>query len=98
MQARHGDWVTVEAAAHSLDVDAATIREWCRDRAVESFRDGPTQRFVRLEQVREQIYAIRGRPRPSLATLIAGNLAEKGRPSESRINDLQRLIRQRTAV
>jgi hypothetical protein len=93
MQAFDAGWVSVEAAAHALDIPASMLRQWCRDGAVESFREGPTQRFVRLDDVREQIFSIRGRPQPSLARLIAGNRG--GDSSEARIVQLQELVSSR---
>ena len=90
------DWMTVEAAAHTVGVDPATLREWCRAGDVQSFRDGPYRRFVRLDEVQQHVFLIRGRPQTSLHSLIVSHAARKrGRSSESRINELQNLVRKR---
>jgi hypothetical protein len=95
MQAMGPNWVTVEAAAKTVDVGAATLREWCREGVVESFREGRTGYFVRLHDVREHIYTIRGRPQTSLATLIASNARSSGHASGSLISQLQGIISRR---
>ena len=91
-----GDWVTVEAAAHAVGVEIETVREWCRDGHVASFRDGPYSRMVRLEDARNHCYLIKGRPRTSLHALIASATSTGTRhSSESRVSELQKLVRQR---
>jgi len=95
MQGLDGNWVTVEHAAHTLGVEVATVRDWARSGSVASFREGPIHRFVRLDEVREAVYAIRGRPRGSLLQMIASNEASAGRPNAARISELQGLIRER---
>jgi len=93
------DWVTVEAAAHTVGVDPATLREWCRAGDVQSFRDGPYRRFVRLDEVQQHVNLIRGRPQTSLHSLIASHAARKrGRSSEARIAAMQNQIRERTLI
>lgn len=90
-------WVTVETAAHAAGVEASTLLAWCRAGTIDSFRDrqSPHQRFVRLDDVREHIYGIKGRPQTSLHTLIACYAGAQPRTSEARISDLQSLIRER---
>lgn len=95
MQGLDGNWVTVEQAARTLGIDAAMVRDWARAGSVGTFREGPSQRFVRLDEVREAVYAIRGRPRGSLLQMIASNEAAAGRPNAARISELQDLIRER---
>jgi hypothetical protein len=92
-----GDWVTVEAAAQAVRVDVETLREWCRDGLVASFRDGPYKRFVRLEDARQHGYLMKGgRPRTSLHALIASATgAGAGHSSEARVTELQNLVRER---
>jgi hypothetical protein len=90
-------WVTVETAAHAADVDASTLLAWCRDGTIDSFRNrqAPHLRFVRLDDVRQHVYGIRGRPQTSLHTLIACYAGVQPRTSEALISDLQSLIRER---
>lgn len=93
-------WVTVDAAARAVEVDFATLLEWCRAGAVESFRErqGAHQRFVRLDDVRQHVYGIKGRPQTSLRLLIASHAAaQPGPSSEDRISELQSLIRERAS-
>jgi excisionase family DNA binding protein len=90
-----GTWVTVDEAAHALGIDRDTVREWARSGSVTSFREGPTQRFVRLEEVREALYAIRGRPQGSLLQMISSHAAPADAAGRARISDLQGLIRER---
>jgi hypothetical protein len=93
-------WVTVDAAARAVDVDPATLLEWCRAGAVESFRErqGAHLRFVRLDDVRQHVYGIKGRPQTSLRLLIASYAAARPGPSsEGRISELQGLIRERAS-
>lgn len=87
-------WVTVESAADAIEVSLSTLREWCRAGSIDSFRDGPV-RYVRLDDVREHVYGIKGRPQTSLHTLIACYAGSQPRTSEARISDLQSLIRER---
>jgi hypothetical protein len=87
-------WVTVESAADAIDVSPSTLREWCRTGSIDSFRDGPI-RYVRLDDVRQHVYGIKGRPQTSLHTLIACYAGTQLRTSEARISDLQSLIRER---
>jgi len=94
MQGLDGNWVTVDAAANTLGVAAETLRGWCRLGAIESFREGPHARYVRLDQVQAHVYSIRGRPQTSLATLIASSEVPAG-PKGARISELQGLIRER---
>jgi hypothetical protein len=91
-----GDWVTVEAAADAAGVDVETVREWCRDGHVASFRDGPSRRFVRLDDARNHGYLIKGRPQTSLRAMIASAASAGAQlSSESRVGELQKLVRQR---
>jgi hypothetical protein len=87
-------WVTVELAADTIDVSPSTLREWCRTGSIDSFRDGPV-RYVRLDDVRQYAYGVKGRPQTSLHTLIACYAGTQPRTSEARISDLQSLIRER---
>jgi hypothetical protein len=90
-------WVTVEAAAQAVGVDLTILRGWCRAGDVQSFRDGPYRRFVRLDEVQQHVHLTRGRPQTSLHSLIATHAAEKrGRPREALIAALQDQIRERT--
>ena len=87
-------WVTVESAADSIEVSPSALSEWCRAGSIDSFRDGPV-RYVRIDDVRQHIYGIKGRPQTSLHTFIASSTAAQRRTSEARISDLQSLIRER---
>jgi hypothetical protein len=86
--------VTVESAADAIDVSPSTLREWCRTGSIDSFREGPL-RYVRLDDARQYVYGIKGRPQTSLHTLIACYAGTQPRTSEARISDLQSLIRER---
>jgi excisionase family DNA binding protein len=90
------DWVTVEEAAHKVEVDVDTVREWCRSGQVASYRDGPYHRMVRLEEARSQAYLIKGRPRTSLHALIAeATGGGRGHASLAGVSQLQTIARER---
>jgi len=96
MKVGDGDWVTVEAAARAVGADPASVLDWCRAGDVESLRDGPHRRLVRLDDVRQHTYLIKGRPQTSLHSLIASAASALGeRSSEARISEIQGLIRER---
>lgn len=100
MQAIDEGWVTVESAAHLVEMESSILVEWCRAGTIDSFRDreGAHRRFVRLDDVRRHVEGIRGRPQTSLHSLIASRSgARPGRSSEARISELQGLIRERAS-
>lgn len=90
-----GTWVTMDEAAHTLGIDRATVREWARAGSVRSYREGPNQRFVQVEEVREALYAIRGRPRGSLLQMIASHATPAAATGAARISELQGIVRER---
>lgn len=101
MSVTNEDWVTLEAAAHAVDVDPTTLLEWCRAGTIPSYRDrqSPHQRFVRIDVLRQHVHDVRGRPQTSLQRLIASAAAtQPGPSSEARISQLQSLIRERVLV
>jgi hypothetical protein len=99
MQVIDEGWVTVESAARAVDMNASTLVEWCRGGVVDSFRDreGAHLRYVRLDDVRQHVEGIRGRPQTSLHYLIASHTGSRECTSEARISELQGLIRDRAS-
>lgn len=93
MRTSEAGWFTVEEAARAVNVSVADVREWCRDGSVETFREGPFHRYVKLEDVRLHVRMLRGEQRTSLH----GLLASYGRESTAtgRVSELQGLVRER---